>query len=511
MYQKGFIGRQRINLTTNAINYINTNSNTNTNTKNEGIMKFVHRVYLKDLQADRKYCYEITSGLASSHILSFRTSSPIIQTNKLNDADDYEAGAFLITNSIDLSQNQNLLSLETNRKLNALLTLNIIAYSSFSSSSSSFNSIQKSTSTNSIENFVPIAPSLLNENENAFTGFYPLNSEYPFSNKTIYSFNSQGVHFLTFDLNDLFNLLDVSSSSSSSLPMKICKRIESILEQIERDLKMIQIEKRHAIPWCVVYLPKELNKIDKNEQDKGEQQTETSAMFDAFVKRLDLLFYKYDVDLIFESNDFNDYYERSMPSIKSLNKYQQSEKEENENQMPIRISLPNYLFSNNPMVQNGTFSLTSISENNEYDSSISKTAFKYSSNSNFDLSSHSFGMLEILNKTHLRWSYFMYENQTRIESFIIEKSHFKGESLIERRQFLIENDFKLNDKFTKSFSFFSFFILFSLSFVIGFLLYFKDFFMKTRQQFRFSLNNNSNNTNTNLMNYTNLIETDFQT
>jgi hypothetical protein len=37
--------------------------------------KYIQRVVLSNLQPNRRYCYEITSGRASSHILSFRTAS----------------------------------------------------------------------------------------------------------------------------------------------------------------------------------------------------------------------------------------------------------------------------------------------------------------------------------------------------------------------------------------------------------------------------------------------------
>ena len=37
--------------------------------------KYIQRVYLNNLKPNRRYCYEITSGQASSHIYSFRTAS----------------------------------------------------------------------------------------------------------------------------------------------------------------------------------------------------------------------------------------------------------------------------------------------------------------------------------------------------------------------------------------------------------------------------------------------------
>lgn len=79
MTQKGFIGR------------------------NSTFGKYVHRVFMNGLLPNRRYCYEITSGHASSHIYTFRTADLSIHLGKLDDS--YRHSNFVI-NPNDLTLNE---------------------------------------------------------------------------------------------------------------------------------------------------------------------------------------------------------------------------------------------------------------------------------------------------------------------------------------------------------------------------------------------------------------------
>lgn len=196
--QKGFIGREPV-VISNSTSY------------------FVHRVYMSGLAPDRKYCYEIQSGAASSHIFSFRTSNSNSRSYNSN-----VTSSFLILSQFK-RQNEALLGLEVGQKVNALIYLNSVL--------DLLN--QTLYSDKNILSFVPLGPNLAQNSNLFFNNLFPLMNQWPL-NSTFYSFDSNQVHFITF-----------------------WKYSNANVDLLERDL--IQANRnRFLVPWIVVYLPNRL-------------------------------------------------------------------------------------------------------------------------------------------------------------------------------------------------------------------------------------------------------------
>jgi hypothetical protein len=85
--------------------------------------KFIQRVYLSNLLPNRRYCYEITSGRASSHIFSFRTADISIELGIKNNDDTHRHSNFIVYGSDlqPLIQHKNSEHLNSNYSSNNLI------------------------------------------------------------------------------------------------------------------------------------------------------------------------------------------------------------------------------------------------------------------------------------------------------------------------------------------------------------------------------------------------------
>jgi hypothetical protein len=403
--QKGFIGRTPVQQSKPAL----------TNTT------YIHRAYLKNLQPGRKYCYEITSGAASSHIYSFRTSSP-----------NGTSGAFLVGTMSNMRQlNMNSMALlqtldmEINQKLSAFVLL-------IDKNESSNVQVEKGTS---VFNHMPTGPTLPSR-DGLFRYLYPLSRldglwakelaggpmmklqrqdtmlelQYPF-NSSVYSFDSNGVHFVTLDL--------VANDTLAA-------------DWLANDLKTAN-ENRHKCPWIVVYLDTDLVNDDS---DDGDSTTECSGCLVSKQHKDDVesLLYEYDVDLVFGlASGERSAYVRTLPTVNAPTgggrKYQDDYRQP---EMPVHVSLPSW---HAPSVK-------STLSNKRTASRADHIAFEFprpaSAHSLFTSTDFYYGMLEVKNASSLVWSYYLIEstsvpgdliNKTCVDRLVLNKVYFAQASI----------------------------------------------------------------------------------
>ena len=114
--------------------------------RNATMGKYIHRVLLKNLLPNRRYCYEITSGHASSHIFSFRTAALSVEVG-IKDDNYYHTNFVVNGNDLNyLMRNKNLnktveellsFQLESikyqlnNKQINAFVNLAPLGYDRF--------------------------------------------------------------------------------------------------------------------------------------------------------------------------------------------------------------------------------------------------------------------------------------------------------------------------------------------------------------------------------------------
>lgn len=167
-------------------------------------------------------------------------------------------------------------------------------------------------------------------------------------------------------------------------------------------------QNRHLVPWLVVVEP-ELSRTCLLSDD-------CLARLDKFNEKLENLFYEYNVDLILETN--NNMYTREFPALRyKSRKFSNSNensfaKRSYENvEMPIRISLPKHKYRR----ATSTTATTTTAKKTNVVKTSAATAFEYEPRS-----SNTYGILEVVNSTHLYWIY-IFTNETLIDEFHLVK------------------------------------------------------------------------------------------
>jgi hypothetical protein len=397
--QKGFIGRSPFNYTTTR-------------------SIFIHRVYLKRLQPARKYCFEITSGLASSHIYSFRTSS--LSSSMIQQQQQNNNPAFLISTQSNIDQlNRNrmallqMLDMEISSSIGALLLL--IDHDKKKKDLNEdewYSSLEVEAHKTTIFNHVAVAPTLsLNS---LASHMYPLSRpgnigstinigishiqqqqlpilelQYPF-NSSIYSFDSNGVHFVTFNL-------PANARTNSSF----------LFEWLINDLKTAN-ENRNVVPWIVVYLDKAYADVLC---ELGESVVSGNGSWMNVVNMIEAVMYEYDVDLVFEVSSGRNY-ERSLPLVRHFEADGDNDKWQEDYEraeMPIHISTPSFFIPSSSFNQN-------FDEEEEEDQGNEWMGFRWKSgmevNNRRMKSEYFYGLLEVVNATQLTWSFYVVESET---------------------------------------------------------------------------------------------------
>ena len=153
---------------------------------------------------------------------------------------------------------------------------------------------------------------------------FPLLGQVPF-NSNYYSLNLNGAHLVTFSA-DILNA-DLLYAKNGAYNLNLTRSLDDQLDWLEDDLKTAN-QNRRLVPWIIVFLSKSID---------CQQFICQTNKIDYLKKRLENLFFEYDVDLIFESGE--NIYERSFPTIKHVHKYQFNY---DHAEMPVRISLPKY-------------------------------------------------------------------------------------------------------------------------------------------------------------------------
>lgn len=303
--------------------------------------KFIQRVFLDNLEPNRRYCYEITSGSASSHIYSFRTSAystllglrdekylhssfivfgsdiaPTLttQNNQVAQVHDFDSDLSSLTRSF---QDQIL-----DKQIDGFIYLPTIHLKEYAESST-INSRDFLDYYMSVLSNVQILPALSQMGDavsrNLFQKMFPLKGSVPF-NSYFYSINVNGVHFISYSA-DLFTIQATEFDASAA------SLLETQLDLIERDL-IAANQNRHLVPWLVVLASQSLKCVGFS--------CETSAN-DAYKKRLEGLFIRYNVDFVLESS--SNVYERSLPVMRTAKKFQTNY---DNPEMPVYLSLPKY-------------------------------------------------------------------------------------------------------------------------------------------------------------------------
>lgn len=256
--------------------------------------KYIQRVYLSDLLPNRRYCYEITSGHASSHILSFRTADLSIEIGIKHT--QYHSN-FIVYGS-DL---QPLVQTKNSEHLNSNLSDLFSDYFSdthhIPGLSNLVNSFKKQLNTKKVNGFVNLPPVHLKEYFNKskrylnnydfldlysealsnvqvlpsvgqlgdkaslslFRAMFPLMGKLPF-NSYFYSLNTNGVHFISYSA-DLFTIGQYADRSLNKLDPDTANIIENQITLIEKDLINAN-QNRDLCPWIVVIVSHPLECID---------------------------------------------------------------------------------------------------------------------------------------------------------------------------------------------------------------------------------------------------------
>jgi hypothetical protein len=312
--------------------------------------KFIQRVFLDNLEPNRRYCYEITSGSASSHIYTFRTSAystllglkdakylhssfivfgsdiaPTLTTrnNQVAEVHDFDSDLSILARSF---QDQIL-----EKQINGFINLPTIHMKEYAEKST-INSRDFFDFYTSVLSNVQILPALSQMGDsvsrNLFQKMFPLKGTLPF-NSYFYSVNVNGVHFLSYSA-DLFTIkVNEFDSSAASL-------LETQINMIERDLISAN-QNRHLVPWIVVLASQSLKCY--------EFSCDTNTN-DIYKKRLEAVLYKYNVDFVLESS--SNVYERSLPVLRTAKKFQINY---DKPEMPVYLSLPKYSVGVNREVQ----------------------------------------------------------------------------------------------------------------------------------------------------------------
>ncbi len=143
----------------------------------------------------------------------------------------------------------------------------------------------------------------------------------------LYSIDVNGAHFLSYSA-DLFTIKTKSVDHNGlQFDASAAALLETQINVIEKDLIKAN-ENRHLVPWVIVLASQSLRCL--------EFSCDTSTN-DVFKKRLESIFYKYNVDLILESS--SNLYERSFPVLRTAKKYQLNYEIP---EMPVYLSLPKY-------------------------------------------------------------------------------------------------------------------------------------------------------------------------
>lgn len=442
--------------------------------------KFIQRVFLNNLEPNRRYCYEITSGDASSHIYAFRTASHSNLIGVKNK--DTFHSSFLVfgsdmapTLTTQNNNHQNSDSPESfsshldsmlasfkeeilNRQINGFLNLPTVHLKEYSEATT-VNDQDFFDYYSSVLSNVQILPALSQMGDsisrNLFQSMFPLKGSVPF-NSYFYSLNMNGVHFLSYSA-DLFTIK--TKDNGLHFDASAAALLETQINTIAKDLAKAN-ENRHLVPWIIVLASQSL---------KCQQFACQSNTNDIFKKKLESIFYKYNVDLILESSSH--LYERSFPVLRSAKKYQTNYEIP---EMPVYLSLPKY----------------SVGVNQETTDKWS--AFRYQPHVD-----NTYGLLEIINATFIKWSY-VYSNKTVIDQLSLTKDHTGVfHRIMKSHKELLElNNLKESDAHSYR-PITLIFIIFALTAVIGYVTVRRRLREKRLQKI------NSN--------YSNLIESEFDT
>jgi len=310
--------------------------------------KFIQRVLLNNLEPNRRYCYEITSGEASSHIYAFRTASYsklVDIKNKDNQHSSFIVYGSDIAPTLTTKNNQVQKSQSIKDHLSNMLTS--LSEDIVKKQISGFVNLptvhlkeySEATTVNSEDFFdyyisvlsnVQMLPTMSQMGDsisrNLFQMMLPLKGSVPF-NSYFYSIDINGVHFLSYSA-DLFTIKTKSVDHNGlQFDASAAALLETQINFIEKDLIQAN-ENRHLVPWVVVLASQSLRCL--------EFSCDTSTN-DIFKKRLESILYKYNVDLILESS--SNLYERSFPALRTAKKYQMSYEIP---EMPVYLSLPKY-------------------------------------------------------------------------------------------------------------------------------------------------------------------------
>lgn len=264
--------------------------------------KYIHRVYLSDLLPNRRYCYEITSGHASSHIYSFRTAALSIEIGIKDE--NYIHSTFLVngndltpSNSQQVKNSDKSLSLSqatdandsyksenlsfliesikfqmTNKQINAFINLPKINLKEYvKNNKQSMNILSNSlmydkdfldyyTEILSNMQLIPsLGQSKDEKTQTLFKSMFPLNGLSK-QDSFIYGLNANGVHFVTFSLDYLISFINGDK-----------KQLDQLVDSLEKDLIKAN-QNRHLVPWLVVILDQELTGCSATKTDLSSKK-----------------------------------------------------------------------------------------------------------------------------------------------------------------------------------------------------------------------------------------------
>jgi len=261
--------------------------------------KYIQRVRITDLKPSRRYCYEITSGHASSHIFSFRTADLLI---KLETQDEHKYHSNFIVYGSDIQpliQNQNSEHLNNNltnkfladfsldektipglsiltdslrnnlikKKINAFINLPLVHLKEYNNKTkrllNAYDFLDVYTDVLSNVQVLPSVGQLADKTSlNLFNVMFPLLGKLPF-NSYFYSVNVNGIHFISYSA-DLFTIGQFSDRSTQiRLDSNTIDIIENQIDLIEKDL-ITANNNRDLNPWIVVIVSQSVDCIDSS-------------------------------------------------------------------------------------------------------------------------------------------------------------------------------------------------------------------------------------------------------